>query len=124
MSDWDVDELSLNAWVRDLETVVNATGVERFPLLGMSQGAVISVAYAVRHPERVSHLILYGGWVLSQKRGKVARERANALITLARIGWGEHHPSFRQVFTGLFIPGATHEQQDQFTEMQRRTTSA
>jgi class 3 adenylate cyclase/pimeloyl-ACP methyl ester carboxylesterase len=125
MSDWDVDELSLDAWVKDLETVVNAAGVERFPLLGISQGAAISVAYAVRHPERVSHLVLYGGFAVgSQKRGKVARERANALITLARIGWGEHHPSFRQIFTGLFIPGATHEQQDQFTEMQRRTTSA
>jgi class 3 adenylate cyclase/pimeloyl-ACP methyl ester carboxylesterase len=125
MSDWDVDELSLDAWVKDLETVVNAAGVERFPLLGISQGAAISVAYAVRHPERVSHLVLYGGFAVgNKKRGPAARERVNASITLARVGWGANHPSFRQIFTGLFIPGATHEQQDQFNEMQRRTASA
>ena len=113
------------AWVRDLETVVDAAGIERFPLLGISQGCAVSVAYAVRHPERVSHLVLYGGFAVgTKKRGPAARERINALITLARVGWGAHHPSFRQTFTGLFIPGATHEQQDQFNEMQRRTASA
>ena len=105
--------------------MVNAAGVERFPLLGISQGAAISVAYAVRHPERVSYLVLYGGFAVgNKKRGPAARENVNAVITLARLGWGAHHPSFRQIFTGLFIPGATHEQQDQFNEMQRRTTSA
>jgi pimeloyl-ACP methyl ester carboxylesterase len=125
MSDWDVDELSLDAWVKDLETVVNAAGIERFPLLGISQGAAISIAYAVRHPERVSHLVLYGGFAVgNKKRGPAARERINALITLARIGWGAHNPNFLQIFTGAFIPGATHEQQDQFNEMQRRTASA
>src|SRR5262249_54832766 len=62
LSDWDVPELSLDAWVRDLETVVDAVGVERFPLLGISQGASIAIAYTVRHPERVSHLVLYGGY--------------------------------------------------------------
>ncbi len=60
LSDWDVDEISLDAWVRDLETVVDAAGIGRFPLLGMSQGCAISIAYATRHPDRVSHLILYG----------------------------------------------------------------
>jgi hypothetical protein len=68
LSDWEVDELSLDAWVNDLETVVEATGVERFPLLGISQGCAISVSYAVRHPERVSHLVLYGGYVLGAKK--------------------------------------------------------
>ena len=61
LSDWSVAELSFDAWVRDLETVVDAAGVERFPLLGFSQGGAIAIAYAVRHPERVSHLVLYGG---------------------------------------------------------------
>ena len=68
MSDWDVDELSLDAWVTDLETVVDAVGVERFPLLGISQGCAISVAFAVRHPERVSHLVLYGGFAVGGKK--------------------------------------------------------
>jgi class 3 adenylate cyclase/pimeloyl-ACP methyl ester carboxylesterase len=124
MSDWDVEELSLDAWVSDLETVVDATGVDRFPLLGISQGCAISVAYAARHPERVSHLILYGGFALGGKRRAPAeKERREAMTTLIRLGWGADHPSFRQMFTGLFIPGGTHEQASFFNELQRRTTS-
>ena len=124
MSDWDVDVLSLDAWVRDLETVVDAAGVERFPLLGVSQGAAVSVAYAVRHPERVSHLVLYGGFALSsKKRAPDERDKHNAMTTLMRLGWGADNPNFRQMFTGLFIPGGTREQADQFNELQRRTTS-
>jgi len=124
MSDWDVDELSLDAWVSDLEAVVDAAGAERFPLLGISQGAAVSVAYAVRHPERVSHLVLYGGFALGgNKRAPAERERRSAMTTLMRLGWGADNPSFRQLFTALFIPGATHEQADGFNELQRRTTS-
>src|SRR6266852_3546698 len=62
LSDWEDDELSLDAWVRDLETIVDTVGIQRFPLLGISQGCAISIAYAVRHPQRVSHLVLYGGF--------------------------------------------------------------
>jgi class 3 adenylate cyclase/pimeloyl-ACP methyl ester carboxylesterase len=124
MSDWDVDELSIDAWVSDLETVVDAAGVERFPLLGISQGAAVSVAYAVRHPERVSHLVLYGGFALGgKKRAPAEKEKRIAMTTLMRLGWGADNPSFRQMFTGLFIPGATHEQADIFNELQRRTAS-
>jgi class 3 adenylate cyclase/pimeloyl-ACP methyl ester carboxylesterase len=124
MSDWDVDELSLDAWVSDLETVVDAAGVERFPLLGISQGSAISVAYAVRHPERVSHLVLYGGFALGgKKRAPAEKEKRNAMATLMRLGWGADNPSFRQMFTGLFIPGGTQEQAVSFNELQRRTTS-
>ena len=124
LSDWDVDELSLDAWVSDLETVVEAAGVERFPLLGMSQGCAISVAYAVRHPERVSRLVLYGGFALGgKKRTPDEKERRNAMMALMRLGWGADNPSFRQMFTGLFVPGGTHEQADIFNELQRRTTS-
>ena len=60
-SDWDVPEISFDAWVRDLETVVDAAEAEHFVLLGISQGCAVSIAYAVKHPERVSHLVLYGG---------------------------------------------------------------
>ena len=124
MSDWDVDEISLDAWVNDLETVVDAAGVERFPLLGISQGCAMSVAFAVRHPERVSHLVLYGGFAVGGKRRSPAeKDRREAMTTLMRFGWGTDNPSFRQMFTGLFIPGATHEQADSFNELQRRTTS-
>ena len=125
MSDWDVDTLSLDAWVTDLETVVDAVGVERFPLLGISQGGAVAVAYAVRHPERVSHLILYGAFALGgKKRSPAEKEMRDAMTTLMRLGWGADNPSFRQMFTARFIPGATHEQADYFNELQRKTTSS
>src|SRR5271157_5499805 len=124
MSDWDVDRLSLDAWVTDLETVVDAVGAERFPLLGISQGGAVSVAYAVRHPERVSHLILYGAFALGgKKRSPAEKEKRDAMTTLMRLGWGADNPSFRQIFTGLFIPGGTHEQADYFNELCLKTTS-
>ena len=124
MSDWDVDTLSLDAWVTDLETVVDAVGVERFPLLGISQGGPVAVAYSVRHPERVSHLILYGAFALGgKKRAPAEKEMRNAMTTLMRLGWGADNPSFRQMFTARFIPGGTHEQEDYFNELQLKTTS-
>jgi class 3 adenylate cyclase/pimeloyl-ACP methyl ester carboxylesterase len=124
MSDWEVETLSLDAWVRDLETVVDSAGVDRFPLLGISQGCAISVAYAVRHPERVSHLILYGGFALGgAKRSPREMELLDAMKTITRLGWGSDNPAFRQMFTGQFMPGATQEQADFFNELQRRTTS-
>jgi hypothetical protein len=103
MSDWDVDELSLDALVSDLETVVDAVGVDRFPLLGISQGCAISVAFAVRHPERVSHLVLYGGFAVGgKKRAPAEKDRRGAMTTLMRLGWGMDNPSFRQMFTRPF----------------------
>jgi len=124
LSDWDVDELSLDAWVSDLETVVDTLGIERFPLLGVSQGCAISIAYAVRHPERVSHLILYGGFALGRsKRSPAEHEKRKAMGTLIRLGWGMSDPAFRQMFTSQFIPEATKEQADWFNDLQRKTTS-
>jgi pimeloyl-ACP methyl ester carboxylesterase len=124
LSDWDVDEHSLEAWVGDLETVVDAVGIERFPLFGVSQGCAISIAYAVRHPERVSHLILYGGFALGHgKRSPRGHEQIKAMGTLMRLGWGMDNPAFRQMFTSLFIPESTKEQADWFNDLQRKTTS-
>jgi pimeloyl-ACP methyl ester carboxylesterase len=122
LSDWSADEMSVEAWVRDLEAVVDAAQLERFPLLGISQGAPIAIAYAVRHPERVSHLVLYGGYL----RGRLHRgltpkemEERELMIHMVRLGWGQDHPAFRQVFTSLFIPDADREQIDWFNELQR-----
>jgi len=120
LSDWDVDEISFEAFVRDLETVVDAIGLERFPLLGISQGCAVSIAYAVRHPERVSQLILYGGFALGPlKRSPAETEQALAMMTLMRQGWGTENPAFRQMFTSLFIPEGTKEQFEWFNELQR-----
>jgi len=124
MSDWEVDEISLDAWVSDLETVVDSVGLDRFPLLGISQGGAISVAYAARHPERVTHLILYGAFALGgRRRSPDEKEKRNAMLVLMRSGWGSDNPVFRQMFTNLFIPDGTKEQTDYFNELQRRTTS-
>jgi class 3 adenylate cyclase/pimeloyl-ACP methyl ester carboxylesterase len=126
LSDWDVEDVSLDAWVKDLETVVDAAGLERFPLLGWSQGCAISVAFAVRHPERISHLVLYGGFARgAYRRAKDELEllQAKALGTLIRTGWGSDSPVFRQLFSSLFMPGGTPEQLRRFTERQRNTTT-
>jgi pimeloyl-ACP methyl ester carboxylesterase/DNA-binding winged helix-turn-helix (wHTH) protein len=125
LSDWEVDELSFEASVRDLESVVEAIGVERFRLFGISQGCAISVAYAVRHPERVSRLVLYGGFARGRRKRGFAKEieQADALMTLIREGWGQENPAFRQIFTSLFIPDGTAEQMQWFNDLQRITTS-
>jgi pimeloyl-ACP methyl ester carboxylesterase/DNA-binding winged helix-turn-helix (wHTH) protein len=126
LSDWEVEDLSLEAFVRDLESVVEAAGLSRFALLGMSQGCAVSIAYAVRHPEGVSHLVLYGGFARGRcKRGLPQDiEGSDAVVTLIRQGWGQDNPACRQFFTSLFMPGATAEQMQSFNDMQRITTCA
>jgi len=126
LSDWQIENLTFESWVSDLAAIADAIGWERFPLMGMSQGCAISIAYAIRYPERVSHLILYGSFA----RGRLVRatsdeDRAKvaAMETLVRVGWGEENAAFRQMFTSLFVPGGSKEQIDWFNELQRRTTS-
>jgi pimeloyl-ACP methyl ester carboxylesterase/DNA-binding CsgD family transcriptional regulator len=126
LSDWDVPELSFEAWVRDLETVVDAVGVEHFSLLGLSQGGPIAIAYAVRHPERVSHLIVYGayarGW-LKRNATPQKRKEAEMMNELAELGWGKENPAFRQFFTTQFIPDGTPEQHRWWNQLERVATS-
>ncbi|MCM3871146.1 MAG: alpha/beta fold hydrolase [Pyrinomonadaceae bacterium] len=122
LSDWDVEEFSLDAWVRDLEAVVDAAKLDRFPLLGISQGGPIAIAYAARHPEKVTHLILYGSYAAGLRRRKLPEsvlEEAEVFLQLIKHGWGKEHAAFRQVFTSLFIPEATAEQARWFNELQR-----
>jgi pimeloyl-ACP methyl ester carboxylesterase len=116
LSDWEVDDISFDAFVRDLEAVVDAAGLDRFALLGISQGCPVSIAYAVRHPERVSQLVLYGGYTLGwAKRSQKDKETGKAMLELIRQGWGQDNPAFR--------PNATVEQMQWFNELQRITTS-
>jgi pimeloyl-ACP methyl ester carboxylesterase/tRNA A-37 threonylcarbamoyl transferase component Bud32 len=122
LSDWAVEEFSLDAWVRDLEAVVDALELERFPLLGISQGGPIAIAYAARHPERVSRLILYGSYARGRSLRELSdreREERELLLRMIAVGWGQGHAAFRQVFTNLFIPDATPEQARWFNELQR-----
>ncbi|HSD28737.1 MAG TPA: alpha/beta fold hydrolase [Vicinamibacteria bacterium] len=125
LSDWNVEDFSLDACVGDLEAVIEAAGLERFALLGVSQGSRVAIAYAIRHPERVSHLVLYGGAARGWKHRPVgAREARAGLQALIREGWGRDTPAFRQVFTTLFMPEASPEQAAWFNELQRASTSA
>jgi pimeloyl-ACP methyl ester carboxylesterase len=121
LSDWDVDDISFEAFVRDLETVVDAAGLDKFSLFGISQGAAVSIAYTVRHPERVERLILYGGF--ARGRAKRNPEQAGTLEALIRQGWGSENPAFRQFFTSLFVPDGNPEQMQWFNDLQRITTS-
>jgi len=125
LSDWDLEDISFEAFVRDLESVIEATGLEKFALLGISQGCAISIAYAVRNPERVSRLVLYGGFARGRRQRGTAEgiAQSDALITLMRQGWGQENPAFRQIFTSLFIPGATVEQAQWFNDLQRISAS-
>jgi pimeloyl-ACP methyl ester carboxylesterase len=125
LSDWHVPELSFESWVRDLETVVDALGLDKFDLLGISQGGPVAATYAARHPERISHLILYGtysrGWAF---RGDPAvLEAREALIKLIRLGWGEKNQAFAQIFSSRFIPDGGAEQTHWFNDLLRVSVS-
>lgn len=120
LSDWDVTEYSLEPG-QDLEAVVEALQLERFPLLGISQGASV-VAYAVRHPEKVSHLILYGGYARGRLNRDLTEEellQAETMINAIRIGWGQANPAFRQLFTTMQIPEGTEAQKEWLNELAR-----
>lgn len=126
MTDWEVGDLSFARWVEDLESVIETAGIrEPCALLGISQGAAVCIAYAARHPERVSHLVLYGsyarGW--SHRPDAPGRKEYEAIIELVRSGWGKENPAFRQLFTARFIPEGSAEQLGWWNELCRNTTT-
>jgi pimeloyl-ACP methyl ester carboxylesterase/DNA-binding SARP family transcriptional activator len=124
LSDWENPIFSVDAFVRDLEAVVDALGLDRFALIGSSRGGSTAIAYAARHPERVSRLVLHGavaqGW---REWGNSAEiERREATITLTRQGWD--NPAFRQILISLLLPDATLEEIGWFNDLQRISISA
>jgi pimeloyl-ACP methyl ester carboxylesterase/DNA-binding CsgD family transcriptional regulator len=122
LSDAEAGDPSVGTWVGDLEAVIDAAGLERFALLGVSQGAAIAVAYAARHPERVSDLVLYGGYARGRRlRGQ--REQEEALVAAIRAGWTTDDPAFRHVFSMLFLPHGTPAQMAWYDELLRTTTA-
>jgi pimeloyl-ACP methyl ester carboxylesterase/DNA-binding CsgD family transcriptional regulator len=115
---------TLDVYVGDLAAVVDAAGLERFALLGLSGGGATAIAYAVEHPERVSRLVLYGTWA----RGRYVREedeieRARLLTQLIRVGWGGTVPAFRHVFSSIYIPSAGEEQKRWYDKLQQAASS-
>ncbi len=126
MSDWDAAEIGLDGFVRDLAAVADAAGLDRFPLLGMSQGCATSIRYAVENPTRVSALVLIGGYATGWRIGAAPeeRERREAVMTLTRLGWGTSNPAYRHIFSQTFMPDAPADKLAWFDEFQRLTTSA
>ncbi|MEM5516933.1 alpha/beta fold hydrolase [Henriciella sp. AS95] len=125
LSDWDVPDISFETFVSDLERIVDAAGLEKFPLLGISQGAAVSIEYAARHPDKVSHLILFGGYTAGWRHTATpeeAKER-EAMMVLTETGWGRQNPAYRHVFSRTFMPDATAEELAWFDEFQKNTTS-
>lgn len=126
MTQWRVPEVSVPRWIDDLEAVAAASEPQgSMAVLGISQGAAIGIGYAVRHPERVSHLILYGGYATGwARRGdEEGLRRYQAIVELIRLGWGTDNVAFRQIFTSRFVPDASAEQLEWFNELCRKTTT-
>jgi pimeloyl-ACP methyl ester carboxylesterase/DNA-binding CsgD family transcriptional regulator len=126
MSDWKAGPLSIDQWDADLEAVIEAARPDTpFTLLGISQGASTCIHYAIRHPERVARIILYGGYARGGllRGSQAARVAFQAMVDLARVAWGQDNPTFRQVFTSRFIPGGSPEQLQWFNDLCRKTAS-
>jgi DNA-binding winged helix-turn-helix (wHTH) protein/alpha-beta hydrolase superfamily lysophospholipase len=124
LSDWNVDDFSFERSLADFEELIADIGFDKFALVGSCQGGPIGAAYAARHPERVTQLILVGsfarGW---PPPGSMITEQFNAMLTLIRLGWGRDNPAFRQLWTTLFRPDATLEESEWMNEFQRITSS-
>jgi pimeloyl-ACP methyl ester carboxylesterase/DNA-binding CsgD family transcriptional regulator len=126
LSEQNPESMTFDDLVADLESVVDASGLNRFTLLGCCQGAPVAIAYAAKNPDRVSRLVLYGGYA----RGKLKRnplpqdiDEAETMLKVVELGWGRENPAFRQVFTALLIPDSKPEQYSWFMDMQRMTVS-
>ena len=126
LSDRDIDDISFDAFVRDLASVIEASALERAALLGISQGAAVAIAYAVRHPERVSKLVLHGAYAEGRnRRGSSAEaEMARAFIAIMQQGWGDEHSAFMRAFSSVYLPGGSPDQIKWFCDLQRVTASA
>lgn len=126
LSDHDIGDFTLDDVVADLESVVDAAGLDKFALLGISQGGAIAAAYAARHPERVSHLVLYGAFAKGaavRAKTKQDIDALESMFKLVEYGWGQENPAFLQMFTTQFFPTATPAQAHAFNEIQKRSTS-
>ena len=125
LSDWQIDEIAFATFERDLETIVTTLQLDRYALFGISQGAATAVVHAVQHPERITRMVLYGGYALGRnKRPDPAdREVAQAYLSMMRHGWGDEHSAFMRMFSAMYLPNGTREQIRAFADMQRAATS-
>jgi pimeloyl-ACP methyl ester carboxylesterase len=125
LSDRDAADISFDGFERDLESVLDALDLHRPALIGIAPGASIAIAHAVRHPERVSRLVLHGAYALGRNRrpSSQQREMANALISLMQQGWGDEHSAFMRMFSARYLPGGSPEQITLMAKLACRATS-
>ena len=125
LSDPVLSSIDLDSHVADLKAVADAAGLDRFPLIALSQGVPVAIQFAARHPERVRCLVLYGGYAEGRalRGGGESRDAADAMMTLMREGWGKPDSAFMGAFTSLFCPGASQEQLADLVDMQLASTS-
>ena len=127
MSQREVADISFEGWIRDLEAVVDALALERFALFGCSQGAATAIAYAVRHPARVSHLVLFGGFArgpLHRGHDPVrVRKGLDLSKELILQGWGRRDVAHRQWFTSTFLPEGSADQYRWYNRLQKISSS-
>ncbi len=125
MSDWDLDGVSYEDCVKDLECLIDHLGLNKFALLGISQGASVAADFATRRPELVDRLIIYGGFVQGWRfaESETVIGQRIAMSMLMRTGWGQSGSEFRQLFTSRFMPEATPEQAEWFNELQRKSVA-
>jgi DNA-binding winged helix-turn-helix (wHTH) protein/pimeloyl-ACP methyl ester carboxylesterase len=124
LSDWDVADVSFEALQHDLDTVVDALGLRSYALLGISQGSSLSIAHAVRYPERVSKMVLHGGYALGwSKRAPRRGLDVKTFLTLMREGWGDEHSAFQKMLCTGMLPNASAEMIRWLAELQRAASS-
>jgi pimeloyl-ACP methyl ester carboxylesterase/DNA-binding CsgD family transcriptional regulator len=126
LSQRDIENISLEAWVNDLEAVVDAAGVQRFPLLGISQGGPMALEYAWRHPDRVTCIVLYGSMVngVFHYGTQEEMDESRAVITLVREGWTRENPVYRDLMSSVALPDATTEQRAEMSALEQKSVSA
>ncbi len=127
LSDWDVDTISFETLLSDLETVIDAAGLDQFSLIGISQGGCLALNYAVRHPERVSRLVIYGGYVrgMAQRHPNAPEsEETSVYLGLIKLAWNSDNPAYKFILSTELLPAGTMEQIGWLNDLQHVSTSA
>jgi pimeloyl-ACP methyl ester carboxylesterase len=125
LSSWET-EFTLDDWIADLDAVADAAGLGSFPLLGVSQGGPLAVAYAALRPHRVTRLVLNAAYArgrLARARSEAERAEADLDLKVTLAGWREGDRSFRRFFGSQFFAGDLPGKWDEFTAYQQRTVS-
>ncbi|MEM7267948.1 MAG: alpha/beta fold hydrolase [Pseudomonadota bacterium] len=125
LSDWDIGDLDFETLVDDLARSFDAAEVERAPILCLSQGSGVAAAFAARNPERVSGLLVMGGFAQGRamRTSQKEREQAKALKAMMTAGWDDEPPSLRDLLAEMIIPSASLEERRIYAEDMRKVIS-